>query len=132
MSNDADPMAGADPMASNCTATAKSTGNRCLQPAIPGGTVCRYHGGAAPQVKAKAEERLAEKLKVPLDLAVNDLKTKLEAGGVDSKVVLDAIVKLAGLIETLEGRVSNRTEIVTPDAVEAEILRLEAQFAASE
>jgi hypothetical protein len=47
-----------DPKAERCTGTAKSTGERCTQPAIPGGTVCRYHGGGAPQVKAAAEQRL--------------------------------------------------------------------------
>jgi hypothetical protein len=31
---------------------------QCKQPPIPGGTVCRYHGGAAPQVRKAALERL--------------------------------------------------------------------------
>jgi len=39
-----------------CTATAR-TGERCQQPSIHGGRVCRYHGGAAPQVKAAAAAR---------------------------------------------------------------------------
>lgn len=43
-----------------CRATSKGTGKQCGRSAIPGGTVCRYHGGAAPQVQAKARERLAE------------------------------------------------------------------------
>lgn len=42
-----------------CTAKNRK-GNRCGGPAIPGGTVCRLHGGAAPQVRAKAQERLAD------------------------------------------------------------------------
>jgi len=33
-------------------------GGRCGRSAIPGGHVCRQHGGAAPQVRAKAAERL--------------------------------------------------------------------------
>lgn len=41
-----------------CSATAKSTGERCTQPSAPGATVCRYHGGAAPQVQAAAARRL--------------------------------------------------------------------------
>ena len=41
-----------------CTATAKSTGSRCGQPAIPGATVCRFHGGRAPQVAAAAARRV--------------------------------------------------------------------------
>ena len=44
--------------ADQCKATSRK-GTRCGQPAIPGGTVCRYHGGAAPQVIFKAKERLA-------------------------------------------------------------------------
>ena len=53
----AEPMVDADPMAARCTATNRQ-GQRCGQPHIPGGTVCRFHGGAAPQVQAKAMERL--------------------------------------------------------------------------
>jgi len=41
-----------------CTATAKSTGERCKRGAIPGGNVCSMHGGKAPQVQQKAQERL--------------------------------------------------------------------------
>ena len=42
-----------------CTATSKAKGKRCGREAIPGGTVCRYHGGAAPQVQKAARLRLA-------------------------------------------------------------------------
>lgn len=48
------------PVARQCTAVSNSTGKRCKHSAIHGGTVCRVHGGSAPQVKAKAERRLAE------------------------------------------------------------------------
>jgi len=41
-----------------CKAKAKSTGKPCRRNAIAGGTVCRVHGGAAPQVQRKARERL--------------------------------------------------------------------------
>ncbi len=41
------------------TVRSKQTGRRCRQPAIPGGNVCRYHGGAAPQVQQAARLRLA-------------------------------------------------------------------------
>lgn len=47
-------------MADQCTATAKSTGQRCTRPCVAGAVVCRFHGGAAPQVAGKAVERLAE------------------------------------------------------------------------
>lgn len=42
-----------------CTATSKRTGQRCGQWSVVGGTVCRFHGGASPQVAAKAEQRVA-------------------------------------------------------------------------
>lgn len=45
-------------MTDQCTATAKSTGERCKRSAIPGGDVCTIHGGSATQVQQKAQERL--------------------------------------------------------------------------
>lgn len=36
----------------------KRNGDRCGNFPIKGGTVCRFHGGAAPQVRKKADERL--------------------------------------------------------------------------
>jgi hypothetical protein len=54
-----DHMAAPDLMAPRkCSARAKSSGQPCQRPAIHGGTVCRFHGGAAPQVKLAAMERL--------------------------------------------------------------------------
>jgi hypothetical protein len=43
-----------------CTAHARQTGKRCKNASIPGGRVCRYHGGAAPHVQKKANDRLRE------------------------------------------------------------------------
>ena len=42
---------------SQCTARNRS-GSQCGLPAIPGATVCRMHGGSAPQVRQKARERI--------------------------------------------------------------------------
>jgi hypothetical protein len=53
----ADPMDTGHPMKARCTATNRQ-GRRCGKSPILGGTVCRMHGGAAPQVQAAAEERL--------------------------------------------------------------------------
>lgn len=41
-----------------CKAKAKSSGNQCRRYAIAGGTVCKNHGGGAPQVAAAAARRL--------------------------------------------------------------------------
>ena len=55
---------------SRCRATSRK-GRQCMQPPIPGGTVCHYHGGAAPQVKRVAAERLAaEKVKAEVARAL--------------------------------------------------------------
>lgn len=43
-----------------CTGTAKSTGERCKKTPEPGATVCKTHGGGAPQVIAAAERRVME------------------------------------------------------------------------
>lgn len=41
-----------------CKAHSKRTGKPCGKDAIKGGSVCRMHGGSAPQVRASAEARL--------------------------------------------------------------------------
>ncbi|KYH43246.1 hypothetical protein [Branchiibius sp. NY16-3462-2] len=46
------------PNATRCHAKSRRSGNQCKHLAMKGGVVCRTHGGAAPQVKAKAAERL--------------------------------------------------------------------------
>jgi len=43
-------------MTQQCTAKAKSTGNRCTKRAMKGKTVCRYHGGKSPGKKPKYKE----------------------------------------------------------------------------
>lgn len=42
-----------------CAGHSSQTGEPCKKWPIAGSTVCRWHGGAAPQVKRKAEERIA-------------------------------------------------------------------------
>jgi hypothetical protein len=41
-----------------CRAHSTRSGERCKKAAILGGTVCATHGGSAPQVRARADERL--------------------------------------------------------------------------
>ncbi len=49
-------------MRSQCTAKSKTSGERCKLPALPGVTVCRFHGGLAPHVKAAGARRHAAAL----------------------------------------------------------------------
>ena len=46
-------------MKRQCTARSKQSGRRCRKAPIPGGTVCRMHGGGSPLVQRTARERLA-------------------------------------------------------------------------
>jgi len=46
-----------NPLAEQCTATSKATGQRCRIRVVGGGP-CRLHGGAAPQVRAAREVRI--------------------------------------------------------------------------
>ena len=62
-----DPMTAQDPIRDPrqfCRAKSKGAGRQCKHLAIPGGTVCRFHGGKAPQVMRAAQRRLDE-LKQP-------------------------------------------------------------------
>lgn len=49
-----------DPTNRKCRGTSKKTGEPCGRYAIKGGTVCKSHGGGAPQVRAAAARNLAE------------------------------------------------------------------------
>jgi hypothetical protein len=51
--------AGLLPMPQKCSAH-KKDGTPCQRPPIKGAKVCYHHGGAAPQVKEKAAQRLRE------------------------------------------------------------------------
>lgn len=53
-----DPLKGDDPLNGVQCRAANRQGKRCGRRPIAGGTVCRMHGGAAPQVKQAALERL--------------------------------------------------------------------------
>jgi hypothetical protein len=83
-----------NPPAHRCTATAKASGEQCLRPAIPGGSVCRKHGGGAPQVKAAADRRIleaSESIKELLPAAVRELKRLLEGDKTKQEVRLSAL-----------------------------------------
>lgn len=84
------------------------------------------HGGAAPQVKRKAAERIAE----ARDTALEALLRLIQSGEVDAKVALDTVVKLTETHETLEGRVARREGRVVDERsdLDRDIAALLAQF----
>lgn len=85
-----------------CGATRRD-GTPCKRPPIQGATVCRAHGGAAPQVKRKAQERLLAKvpkmLRMLNELASNEdvppavrlaaIRDWLDRAGVDRKIEIE-------------------------------------------
>jgi len=82
-------------MKPQCTARSKQTGERCKQRPVKGGTVCRFHGGAAPQVAAAAEQR---ELGAKADAEVRKLWVGLDA----APAVTDPVASLARLAGALE------------------------------
>lgn len=79
-----------------CTATAKSTGERCQNSAIKGGTVCHQHGGAAPQVKQKAQERLdrmADEVTADVQEIIDDLVDMYEEADTEDKLAIQSAIK---------------------------------------
>lgn len=85
-----------------CTATAKGSGNRCKRTPAPGATVCVKHGGGAPQVRAAAERRVAER----------EALRSLEAFGVPVEVdphsaLLQELHRTAGAVAWLGAQVQS-------------------------
>lgn len=66
-----------------CTGTSKQTKERCGNPPIPGCTVCKFHGGAAPQVKAAGVRRMMEDLLGP---AMVEIARIIQEPGVSDNV----------------------------------------------
>lgn len=73
-----------------CTARKSATGERCKAWAIRGGNVCVTHGGAAPQVRKKAEERLAEMVE-PALIQLRNLIDSADSDAVKLAAVKDAL-----------------------------------------
>lgn len=85
-----------------CTATSKGTGERCGQwTAGLGITVCHYHGGGAPQVKAAAMKRILEMV----DPALYRLRKLIDEGNTDDVRLRAArdVLDRAGLGEQQSG-----------------------------
>lgn len=97
-------------MENQCTATAKSTGERCQRPAVKGANVCYQHGGAAEQVQKKAQERLDEMA----DAVTADLQARLDDvfARLDDAEDTDEYVKLLRETRQLTTAILDRTEDV--------------------
>lgn len=79
---------GLDRMDSKTVCTARRrNGEQCLNYAIKGATVCRMHGGSAPQVRAAAQTRIL----MASDLAARKLIEMIESPKVADQVKLTAV-----------------------------------------
>jgi phosphopentomutase len=96
-----------------CKGKSKQSGKQCLQPAIPGGAVCRYHGGAAPQVIRRAQERLD----ALVDPAIGQLRRLLNSK--NDAVVLGAV---KDILDRCGYKAIDRQEVVNYSAEDVEQL----------
>jgi hypothetical protein len=94
-----------------CVARSKQSGNQCSKQAIPGGTVCRYHGGKAPQVQAKAVARLTQARDMALDRLIEQLEPpENEFSAIEVKDLLAVVDKLTAKVQLLSGEATDRRE----------------------
>lgn len=105
-----------------CTAKSKSTGKRCGNPPIPGGTVCRIHGGNTPVVRAAGARRVFEALIAP---ALMQYRNIIEDPNTPAHVRLQAI---RDLFDRTGHKPPTEISIITDAQVEAEIARREAEM----
>lgn len=92
-----------------CTATAKSTGDRCQKPPIRGGSVCGSHGGGAPAVRAAAAKRVQEAEAAALVGSI----WNPDAAPVMNPV--EALQKLAGQLQHAADTLGARLDVVDLD-----------------
>ena len=107
-----------------CLAHSKQTGKPCKQPPIKGGTVCRYHGGAAPQVIKSARRRLNDLV----DPAITALTDIIE------HPLTPQVVRLAAIKDILDRagyKSPVQVEVMSRPALEEQYERLVAENAQS-
>ncbi len=88
-----------------CASHKKSTGNPCMQRPRAGGKVCRYHGGAARQVRAKADQRAQEQA---AQRAVTTLGLPVDI--TPTEALLQEVQWTAGHVQWLRGKVAELDE----------------------
>lgn len=97
-----------------CTATSKQSGKQCQKRAIRGAVVCGTHGGAAPQVRAKATERVVKAE------AIATAQRMVERDGVDVDPIdhlLDSLHLSATLVRVYGSMVAELDDLSEETAV---------------
>lgn len=105
----------------NLCKAVKKNGEPCKRPPIQGATVCRAHGGASPQVKRKAQQRLldgvpemikklrslTEEENVPANVRLAAIRDWLDRAGITGKIEIEVSSSsfeemVAGAIASIE------------------------------
>jgi hypothetical protein len=96
------------PKAQRCVAHKSTTGEACRKAAVKGAVVCRSHGGAAAQVRAKAQERLV----LAADSAIEFIRKIMDDPQEPTPIRLQAARDLADR-NSLTGK--HQIELTTPE-----------------
>ena len=96
-----------------CHARSKQSGQRCRRYAIPGGTVCSTHGGAAPQVRRAAERRLA----FAVDPAIETLSRFVESDEMVDRHPAQALAAARTILDRAGLKETDPDDTVTADTV---------------
>jgi len=107
-----------------CTAKAKSTGKQCGNPPLPGGHVCKFHGGKAPQVLKASARNILEELVGP---ALAKMRQILEDKETPPSVRLAAV---RDILDRTGFKPVEQMEVVTIGWVEQQIAMLEKELQA--
>lgn len=116
--DDSQAMEAPKPPRRQCTANSRQTGNRCRNAPIPGGLVCRFHGGALPQVRDQARIRLAALVEPAIETLDTERRNK-KATPTDRIRAANSILDRAGY-----GRVSTITIEDARDLLQSRIIRV--------
>ena len=97
----------------NCKAKSSRTGKPCQRPALKGMTVCRTHGGAAPQTIAAAKLRLLEMRDPAMAVLMREMKRETDT---PNQVALNAakdVLDRCAKIEAEDAGISSAAAPVT-------------------
>ena len=110
----------ADPMHAQCQAKSKRSGQRCKNPPVTGATVCRMHGGSAPQVRQVAVVRAAR------IEAEREAQRMVARAGVDADPIehlLESLYRAAALVEVWGSMVAVLDDHAEQEAMERDEIR---------
>jgi len=124
-----------------CTAHTRD-GTPCKNAPILGGTVCRMHGGAAPQVRARADARLINGVptmltelrriaideSVPAPTRLAAIRDWLDRAGIGENAKHEVTINLPRFQENLEDLIVGFDDIVDADVVEESALEADANY----